>query len=83
MRMHNSLTHIFETIIPGIFLTFILTLATCTQVLENKDTLELQLNEQMHEDLIQLEGQREELHLQQQEMINRLRDIERQVENEK
>ena len=48
--MHNSLPHIFETIIPGIFLTFILTLATCTQVLESKDNLELQLNEQMHED---------------------------------
>lgn len=83
MRMHNSLPHIFETIIPGIFLTFILTLATCTQTLDNQDTIELQLNEQMQKDLIQLEGQREDLHLQQQEMINRLRDIERQVENEK
>lgn len=83
MRMHNSLSHIFETIIPGIFLTLILSLATCMQILENKDTLELQLDEQMQEELIHLEDEREELHLQQQEMFNRLRDIERQVENER
>jgi hypothetical protein len=37
----------------------------------------------MQEDLIHLEYQREELHLQQQEMIDRLREIERQVENER
>jgi hypothetical protein len=83
MRMHNSLPHVFETIIPSIFLTFMLSLATCSRVIENQDSVDPQLNEQMQEDLIQLEEQREELHLQQREMLNRLREIERQVENEK
>jgi fibronectin type 3 domain-containing protein len=81
--MHNSLPHIFETVMPSIFLTFMLSIATCSRVVENQKSTEPQINEQMQEDLIHLEYQREELHLQQQEMIDRLREIERQVENER
>jgi hypothetical protein len=81
--MHNSLSHIFETIAPSIFLTFMLSFATCVHVIENQNSQDPQLNEQMQEDLIQLEEQREEIHLQQREMRNMLREIKRQVENEK
>jgi hypothetical protein len=80
--MNISLPHIFETIVHIVFLTTLLSITTCSRAIIGKSSIEPQLNDQMQEDLIQLEGKRKELHLQQREMLDRLREIERQVENE-
>ena len=82
MYMNSSLSHIFENSPNAIALMVLLSVAMCSKEIDGKSATDPQINEQMQEDLIQLDGKRKELHLQQQDMLNRLREIERQVENE-
>jgi len=80
--VHNSLPHLFDIAIPSLFLTFILTLTTCSRLVAYESNDKIIENQRMYEDLERLSNNRRELEQQQLEMMSKIRDIEEMVEDE-